>query len=348
MEQEIARLKSEIAAKDDSLNQLRTKAKAFAEALTHEKKQLEAQLNQSISELNELKAKAKAFADNVKVQILNEKERVQVLEKQALVKDNEIVQLKLKEASSSSAKKDDEDKESRLAAKDREMHERTQAFEQQLNALKAANLQVIQSKEAQEQQIRQLKAESEKLKLLQESQGTNELHRIEELNRASSFNEEKLKNMAQENEKLTGKIQLLLTAIQSVLSTSSTSNLVMFSEEDYIIGLQQHASSTSAEIKLLQEKLTQNLDQVQMKETQIQDLQRRCDQALGQQHLLEQQLAELNSSLRTSSASTSEILQRSEQTIRELKVQLQELQNQQVSEKVNTTRGNSCFIFSLS
>ncbi|KAF0692267.1 Aste57867_16635 [Aphanomyces stellatus] len=87
MDAEVARLKAESAAKDETLNQLKVKAKAFAEALTNEKRSLEAQLTQSKNELNELKVKAKAFADNVKAQILVEKERVQVLEKQLQVKD---------------------------------------------------------------------------------------------------------------------------------------------------------------------------------------------------------------------------------------------------------------------
>ncbi|KAH9126028.1 hypothetical protein LEN26_009461 [Aphanomyces euteiches] len=82
MDAEVARLKAELTAKDETLNQLKVKAKAFAEAMTNEKKGLEGQLTQAKNEMNDLKTKAKAFADNVKAQILAEKERVQVLEKQ--------------------------------------------------------------------------------------------------------------------------------------------------------------------------------------------------------------------------------------------------------------------------
>ncbi|KAF0701875.1 hypothetical protein AaE_016269, partial [Aphanomyces astaci] len=91
-EGELARLRAEVASKDDTLNQLKVKAKAFAEALTNDKKSLEAQLMQSRNEMNELKTKAKAFADNVKTQILVEKERVQLLEKQLHAKDIELLQ----------------------------------------------------------------------------------------------------------------------------------------------------------------------------------------------------------------------------------------------------------------
>ncbi|OQS00568.1 hypothetical protein ACHHYP_03416 [Achlya hypogyna] len=93
MEAEIARLQAEAAAKDESLNQLKIKAKAFAEAMTGEKKQLEASLAAAKAELADIKVKAKAFADNVRSQIVAEKDRCAALERQVQEKEAALAQV---------------------------------------------------------------------------------------------------------------------------------------------------------------------------------------------------------------------------------------------------------------
>ncbi|ETV92757.1 hypothetical protein H310_12987 [Aphanomyces invadans] len=152
---EIARLKAESAAKDETLNQLKVKAKAFAEALTNEKKSLEAQLAQSRNEMNELKTKAKAFADNVKAQIIVEKERVQQLEKQLHAKDAELLQQLQQHVSIAAPPERDEwkaqvDQLTQQLATDRQLHAERVAQLEHLAQQRVAEKAVL------EQQLQQL------------------------------------------------------------------------------------------------------------------------------------------------------------------------------------------------
>ncbi|EQC31867.1 hypothetical protein SDRG_10386 [Saprolegnia diclina VS20] len=125
MDAEVARLTADAAAKEASLNELKTKAKAFAEAMTAEKKQLEASLAAAKAELADIKVKAKAFADNVRAQIVAEKDRVHALESQVQAKEAELATLKAQPASPSlDLGPSEADIAAAVATKEREMQQR--------------------------------------------------------------------------------------------------------------------------------------------------------------------------------------------------------------------------------
>ncbi|KDO33944.1 hypothetical protein SPRG_01222 [Saprolegnia parasitica CBS 223.65] len=121
MDAEVARQTADAAAKEASLNELKTKTKAFADAMTAEKKQLEASLATAKAELADIKVKATAFADNVHAQIVAEKDHVHALESQVQAKEAKLVTLKAQPASPSL---DQGASEAVVVAKEREMQQR--------------------------------------------------------------------------------------------------------------------------------------------------------------------------------------------------------------------------------
>ncbi|RQM20836.1 hypothetical protein B5M09_009914 [Aphanomyces astaci] len=207
---ELARLRAEVASKDDTLNQLKVKAKAFAEALTNDKKSLEAQLMQSRNEMNELKTKAKAFADNVKTQILVEKERVQLLEKQLHAKDIELLQQQQQHATAATPPLNEGDA----------VTYQWKAQVDQLTVQLATDRQVHAERVSQLEQLAQQRM-AEKATLEQKLQQLQWQHTQDSAQHEQSMHDQ-VATLRQENQESARQVQSVVLALQALTLSNGT------------------------------------------------------------------------------------------------------------------------------
>lgn len=361
VQSELTRLKNEVHAKDETLNQLKLKTKAFVDnmrgELAAEKKKvtdLEEQLKHAkdaassssnsappsssaassevealkkemalvVQRENELKAKAKSFADNMKAQVQSEKEKSHKLEQELAAK---VAALALAQASvaTSSASHDllslddptpsTKDSSGEVAA----LHAQLQAAQHELAAMtdRMRNAEDLASQRAQDA----TKAQNELASL--QSSSTEELNRLQAELVALKSSEQELERSLSSQKSAQGSTDAALAVEHSQLQDALTKH------EDAMHQLQQY--------KIENEHLQKQLLDKDFLLEQLESYRQRADESDAKAKQLAGELAAAQSALQTSSEEAAKSCAKCDS----LKLELSEITT--LYEKVNIGRSQS-------
>ncbi|OQR96892.1 sporangia induced hypothetical protein [Thraustotheca clavata] len=360
MDEQVKRLEAEINAKDEALNQLKAKAKAFAEAMTGEKRQLESTLAATKAELTDLKTKAKLFADNVKAQIVADKDKMNALEKLVQMKEQELTALQTQAKSGDmDMGQNDESKQKELTAlemslrnsfemeKEAMKNEWTQKQNEMMTKLQeehAKSLQNLQESmkatNSETSRTNSMQLQAEKARLEREfnasrNQLESQLREVKdchakEIQTISQRASELDAQLAKTTEQLNTATQQLTTASQQARDLEANASAQSMTQANQLAQMEQNLSAISAILQQLV-PMAMTTDCLAM----LQSLQQEWTMMQSDYSKLQQQLQEAASNLAASQTQAATLMSSLNSTTADYQNQIKSLQEQLSSANAN-------------